>query len=63
VARAILFRAQRRLDRADSVLRPLVLADPGFRPAVELFLENARERGAEREAADFLRRATQRASG
>jgi len=62
MARAILFRAQRRLDRADGVLRPLVLADPGFRPAVQLFLENARERGAEREAMDFLRRATQRSS-
>ena len=63
MARAVIFRAERRLDRADGILRPLVLADPDFRPAVELFLENARERGAEREADDFLRRATQRASG
>jgi hypothetical protein len=62
MARAILFRAQRRFDRDDGILRPLVLADPGFRPAIELFLENARERGAETEAMDFIRRAAARAS-
>ena len=59
MARAILFRAERRLDKADGALRPLVRADPAFRPAVELFLQNARDRGAEREALDFLRRASQ----
>ncbi|MEP6768374.1 MAG: tetratricopeptide repeat protein [Acidobacteriota bacterium] len=55
MGRALLYRAERLPDRVDRELRPLVRSDPGFRPAVELFLQNARERGAEREAIDFLR--------
>lgn len=62
MARALLYRAERRPDRVDRELRPLVRSDPGFRPAVELFLQNARERGAEREALDFLRQSTHRPS-
>lgn len=62
MARALLYRAERRLDQVDRELRPLVRSDPGFRPAVELFLQNARERGTEREALAFLRQNTHHAS-
>ncbi|MEO8190165.1 MAG: tetratricopeptide repeat protein, partial [Acidobacteriota bacterium] len=62
LGRALLYRAERLPDRVDRELRPLVRSDPGFRPAVELFLENARQRGAEREALDFLRERAHRPS-
>lgn len=62
MGRALLYRAERLPDRVDRELRPLVRSDPGFRPAVELFLQNARERGAEREALDFLRESSHRPS-
>lgn len=62
MGRALLYRAERLPERVDRELRPLVRSDPGFRPAVELFLLNARERGVEREALDFLRESSHRHS-
>ncbi|MCA1609739.1 MAG: hypothetical protein LC780_02440 [Acidobacteria bacterium] len=62
MGRALLYRAERLPERVDRELRPLVRSDPEFRPAVELFLQNARERGSEREALDFLRESSRRLS-
>ena len=55
MARALLWRLRGRLDQADEVLRRVLVLDRNYKPAAALLLQNARARGKESEALDYLR--------
>jgi Flp pilus assembly protein TadD/4-amino-4-deoxy-L-arabinose transferase-like glycosyltransferase len=55
MARALLWRLRGRFDQADQVLRRVLVLDRNYKPAAALLLQNARARGKESEALDYLR--------
>ena len=55
MARAVLWRLRGRFDQADQVLRQVLVLDRNYKPAAALLLQNARARGKENEALDYLR--------
>jgi hypothetical protein len=55
MARAPLCRSRGRFDEADELLRLVLARDRDYKPAIALLLQNARARGKENEALDYLR--------
>jgi hypothetical protein len=54
LARALLGRSHGQLAEADGILRRVLASDRDYKPAAALLLQNARARGKESEALDFL---------
>jgi Tfp pilus assembly protein PilF len=54
-ARALLCRSRGQFDQADEALRQVLALDRDYKPAAALLLQNARARGKENDARDFLR--------
>jgi len=55
MARALLCRSRGEFEQADGILRRVLARDRNYKPAAALLLQNARARGRENEALDYLR--------